>query len=136
MQVLHRPNNDDAVFDCVVNSVRKAVNEIPLNIIKAPGLEDSVGYWRHLHSLKNDAKAKGRNFDLSVWPHDFEFLNLCGIYIFPRQFVSGHCRNTLDVTIRTLSERRDFEFFSWGDDGPGLRKKWDHAIEIVNATGG
>jgi hypothetical protein len=104
--------------------------------INAPGLEDSLGYWRHLHSLKKDAEAKGHDFDLSVWPHEFEFLDRCGIYILPRQFVSRHCKNTLDVTIRTLSERLDFEFFSWGYEVPQLRKIWDHAIEIVNSPSG
>jgi hypothetical protein len=101
--------------------------------IDAPGLEDSLGYWRHLHSLKKAAEAEGRDFDLSVWPHDPEFLNRCGIYVLPRQFISRHCKNTLDITLRTMSERRDYQFFGWGYDVPQLRKIWRRAIQIVNA---
>jgi hypothetical protein len=101
--------------------------------INAPGLEDSLGYWRHLHSLKKTAEEEGRDFDLSVWPHEPEFLNMCGIYILPRQFIFTHCKNTQDITIRTLSERRDFGFFGWGHDIPRLRKIWQRAIRIVNS---
>jgi hypothetical protein len=99
--------------------------------INAPGLEDSLGYWRHLHSLKKEHESEGRSFDLNVWPHDPAFLSRCGIYILPRHVIS---QNHLDVTIRTLSQRRDFQFFSWGYDVRRLKQVWLRAIQIVNAS--
>jgi hypothetical protein len=102
--------------------------------INAPGLEDSFGYWRHMDSLKKDAEKEGRDFDLSAWPHDCEFLNRCGIYILPRQFIFTHCKNVQDITIRTITERRDYEFFGWGYDIPRLRKVWQRTIQIVNSS--
>jgi hypothetical protein len=102
--------------------------------INAPGLEDSLGYWRHLHSLKKEAEKEGRDFDLSVWPHEREFLNQCGIYILPRQFIFAHCRNSQYITIRTIPERRDYEFFGWGHDISRLRKVWHRAIQVVNSS--
>jgi hypothetical protein len=101
--------------------------------IHAPGLEDSLGYWRHLYSLKAAAKEEGRDFDLSAWPHEHKFLNLCGIYILPRQFISAHCKNNQYITVRALENRSDYEFFGWGYDIPRLRKVWQHAIQVVNS---
>jgi hypothetical protein len=101
--------------------------------INAPGLEDSIGYWRHLLSLKKEAEKEGRDFDLSVWPHEPEFLNQCGIYVLPRKFIFKHLKNTPYITIRTIPERRDYDFFSWGHDIPRLRKIWQRAIRVVNS---
>jgi hypothetical protein len=101
--------------------------------IDAPGLEDSVGYWRHFGSLKKAAKSEGRDFGLSSWPHEREFLNHCGIYILPRQFILTNCTNSPCITIRHIPKRHDYEFFSWGYDIPRLRKVWLHAIEVVNS---
>jgi hypothetical protein len=101
--------------------------------INAPGLEDSIGYWRHLHSLKKEAEKEGRDFDLSVWPHEPEFLNQCGIYVLPRQFIFKYLKNTPYITIRTIPERRDYDFFSWGHDISRLRKIWQRAIRVVNS---
>lgn len=97
--------------------------------INAPGLEDSLGYWKHLHSLKKEHEAEGRSFELSVWPHHQAFLSRCGIYILPREVIS---KNHFDVTIRTLSQRQDFDFFSWGHDIRRLRYVWQRAIDRVN----
>lgn len=33
MQVLHRPNDDDVFFDCVVNAVWKTADEIPPYVV-------------------------------------------------------------------------------------------------------
>jgi len=41
--------------------------------VDAPGLEDSVGYWRHFGSLKKAAKNEGRDFGLSAWPMNANF---------------------------------------------------------------
>jgi hypothetical protein len=101
--------------------------------INAPGFEDSLGYWRHLYSLKAIAEENGRDFELSAWPHEREFLNLCGIYILPRQFVFKHCRNSPYITIRAIPNRRDYEFFAWGYDIQQLRKVWHRTIQAVNS---
>jgi hypothetical protein len=101
--------------------------------INAPGLEDSLGYWRHYDSLKKAAKKEGCDFGLSAWPHESKFLHHCGIYILPRHFVFAHCRNTPYITIRTIPERHDYEFFGWGHDIPRLRSVWYHAIQVVNS---
>jgi hypothetical protein len=101
--------------------------------INAPGLEDSLGYWRHLHSLKAAAKQEGRDFDLHARPHEQNFLHLCGIYILPRQFIFTHCRNKQYITVRALENRRDYEFFAWGYDIPRLRKVWQRAVQVVNS---
>ena len=101
--------------------------------IDAPGLEDSLGYWRHFDSLKKSSKIEGRNFGLAKWPHERDFLNQCGFYILPRQFVFTHCSNSPYITIRAIPERLDYEFFAWGYDISRLRKVWGHALEVVNS---
>jgi len=100
--------------------------------INAPGLEDSREYWRHFDSLKKAAKKEGRAFGLSAWPHEREFLNHCGLFILPRQFVFTHCKNSPYITIQAISEKYD-EFFAWGYDIPRLKQVWQHAIEVVNS---
>ena len=99
--------------------------------IDTPGLEDSLGYWKHLHSLKKTHEAEGRAFDFSVWPHDPAFLSRCGVYVLPRESISV---NHLDITIRSLSRRPDYQFFGWGHETSRLRDVWRHAIQTVNAS--
>ena len=101
--------------------------------INAPGLEDTFGYWRHFDSLRKAAKKEGREFGLSAWPHKREFLNHCGIYILPRQFVFKHCRDEQYITVRAIEKRLDYEFFGWGYDIQRLRQVWHHAIQVLNS---
>jgi len=101
--------------------------------INAPGLEDPRGYWTHFDLLKKAAKKEGRDFGLSAWPHEPEFLNHCGLFILPRQFIfSPHCANSPYITIQAISEKYD-EFFAWGNDISRLRKVWQHAIRIARS---
>jgi hypothetical protein len=101
--------------------------------INAPGLEESREYWRHFDSLKKTAKKEGREFGLDAWPHERKFLNHCGLFILPRQFVfSPHCANSPYITIQAISAKYE-EFFAWGYDIPRLRKVWHHAIEVANS---
>lgn len=99
--------------------------------INAPGLEDSIGYWSYMKSLKKQHQAANRSFELSVWPHEPDFLNLCGIYILPREAVS---LNQLDITIHSLTRRRDSRFFGWGYESRRLENIWRKTIQIVNAS--
>lgn len=102
--------------------------------INTPGLEDSLGYWRHLSALKSEAKKESRDIDLSAWPHERQFLSQCGLFILPRPFIFGCCANGIDVTIRTIAERQDYQFFGWGYDFARLQKVWHHALQVVNST--
>lgn len=97
--------------------------------INAPGLEDTIGYWKHLNLLKKEHEAADRSFELPVWPHESDFLNICGIYIFPRKAVTI---NQLDITIHSLPRRRDFRFFGWGYEPRRLERIWQRSIHFAN----
>lgn len=99
--------------------------------IDLPGLEESVGYWRQLNDLKAANQAEGRLFELSTWPHEAPFLNLCGFLVMPRRLIRT---NHMDFTIRNLPMRAEYEFFAWGKDSGRCRDIWRHAIKSLDSS--
>jgi hypothetical protein len=93
------------------------------------GIEDDR-YWGYLNTMCLAHQRAGRAITPEVLPHQEEFLSLCGIFILPRQVISG--KGYFRVTLRALAGNKYRDYFAWTHDYPRVRSLWHSAIDAAN----
>ena len=103
----------------------KKKSKSPCDLVFAVGLKPGClgdpSYWHELKQLEEASKANDQVFGLNTAPHEPAFLSCCGFFLFPHDRFP---RNNPSVTISRISMSPYGEFFAWGDDIIGCRKKW------------